>query len=339
MPDEIKSIDKAIEPKREANAQTSLVSHDQKLRAFIHASTSENTRRSYRSAIRQFERWGGKLPTNSAELVRYLVSKSEEANPQTLSMHLTAIKQWHLYQGLKDPVSEPLVKKTLEGIRRIHGKPKQKAQALRLEHIAKMVAELSKGSISHKQLRDTALLLIGYFGAFRRSELVAITVEHLIFEPEGLLIKLPKSKTDQTGDGQIKAIPYSGQSICAVRALKEWLSVSEISEGFVFRAINRWDHIQPGGLGASAINDILKSLGRKCGFDFVPNLSSHSLRRGMSTSAARANISFELIKKQGGWKSDSTVWEYIDEGNRFNDNASHQLMESLNNLFDKNNNG
>ncbi|GAA6170028.1 site-specific integrase [Sessilibacter corallicola] len=311
---------------------TDIVTNNEKLRVFLQASTSENTRRSYRSAIRQFERWGGMLPCNASILVQYIVSRSQELSPQTLSLHLTAIKQWHVYQGIHDPTADPLIRKTMEGIRRVTGKPQVKAQALRLEHIAQMVACLKRRDESKKQFRDLALILIGYFGAFRRSELVGISVEDLTFEPEGVLIRLPKSKTDQTGSGIVKAIPYSGKAICPVKSLEQWLHCAGISEGSVFCSVNRWDQIQPRALIPSAVNDLLKSIGRECEFDFVPNLSSHSLRRGMSTSAARENISFELIKKQGGWKNDATVWEYIDEGRQFTDNASGQLMDVLNEI-------
>ena len=94
-------------------------------------------------------------------------------------------------------------------------------------------------------------------------------------------------------------------------------------EGPIFRPINRWDKIQPKALNPVAINELLKTLGSACLFDFVPDLSSHSFRRGLSTSAARERVDFESIKKQGGWKSDATVWEYIEEGQQLSNNATH----------------
>lgn len=104
------------------------------LRHYLQAATSNNTRTAYRSAIRQFEKWGGRLPTDRDTLVRYLVAKADVLNSRTLALHLTAVSQWHHYQGLTDPVRDPLVCKTMEGIRRTHGQPKRKAKALRLEH-------------------------------------------------------------------------------------------------------------------------------------------------------------------------------------------------------------
>ena len=109
---------------------------------------------------------------------------------------------------------------------------------------------------------------------------------------------------------------------------------AEIDSGPLFRPVNRWDQVTPRPLNPGAINDLLKTLGKACQFDFVPELSSHSFRRGLSSSAARERVDFELIKKQGGWKSDATVWEYIEEGQQLSNNASLILMEKLVTLID-----
>lgn len=172
-------------------------------------------------------------------------------------------------------------------------------------------------------------MLTGFFGAFRRSELVAIRVQDLVWEPEGLLICLPRSKTDQQLHGLNRALPFGAKGCCPAVAIKEWMEVAKIDTGPLFRPVNRWDQIQAKPLSPGAINDLLKSLGAVCQFDFIPELSSHSFRRGLSTSAGRERIDFELIKKQGGWKSDATVWGYIEEGQQFSDNAALALMEKM----------
>ena len=299
------------------------------LRHYLQAATSDNTRKAYRSAIRQFEKWGGRLPTDRDTLIRYLLARAESHNSRTLDLHWTAISQWHHYQGIIDPVKDPLVRKTMEGIRRTHGLPKRKAKALRLSHIAQMVDHLRHLPDCKKKCRDIALVLTGFFGAFRRSELVKVQVSDLVWEPEGLIIKLPRSKTDQQAMGLIRALPFGEQSCCAATAVKVWMETAGIDEGPLFRPVNRWDQVQARQLNPGAINDLLKSLGKACRFDFVPDLSSHSFRRGLSTSAARERIDFELIKKQGGWKSDATVWEYIEEGQQLSENASLILMEKM----------
>ena len=119
------------------------------------------------------------------------------------------------------------------------------------------------------------------------------------------------------------------------QAVKMWLESADIVSGPLFRPVNRWDQVQAKPLNPGAINDLLKVLGDACQFDFVPDLSSHSFRRGLSTSAARERVDFELIKKQGGWKNDATVWEYIEEGQQLSNNASLVLMEKLDVLMDK----
>lgn len=301
---------------------------------YLQAATSENTRKTYRSAVLHFERWGGYLPADKDSIIRYLLEHAEHLNPRTLDVRITALSQWHQYQGFNDPCQSPVVRKTLKGIRHTHGRPKQKANALRLEHLAIMLNWLNTQPDSHKKIRDLALLQIGFFGAFRRSELVSIEVKDLIWEPEGLVIKLTHSKTDQKGDGITRAIPKGRAPACPVSALKSWLDKSGINSGPVFRPINRWDHIKDKALNANAINDLLKTLGTICEFDFIPDLSSHSFRRGLSTSAAREQIDFELIKKQGGWKSDATVWEYIEEGNQLSNNAVSTLLKKMSDIIE-----
>lgn len=296
---------------------------------YLQAATSDNTRKTYRSAIRHFQKWGGKLPTDRETLTHYLIDHAETLNPRTLEVRLTAISQWHQFQSFNDPAQDPSVRKTLKGIRRTHGKPKKKAQALRLQDLAAMIKHLTQLPASPKSTRDRALLLIGYFGGFRRSELVSIRVEHLKWETEGIIVSLPRSKTDQEGEGIRRAIPYGNDLICPVSSLKVWVYEAGIKEGPLFRPINRWGQIQSRALNPASINETLKEIGTACKFDFVIDLSSHSLRRGLTTSAARENVDFETIKKQGGWKSDATVWEYIDEGRLFSNNVGHSLIDSI----------
>ncbi len=300
---------------------------------YIHAATSENTRRTYRSAIKQFERWGGRLPCQSDTIIRYILDKAGHLNPRTLDLQLTAVSQWHRYQGFDDPIRHITVKKTMEGVRRIHVSPKKKAKALRLEHLIKMTEYLNQQPNSHKKYRDLALILMAFFGAFRRSELVMIKLENLQWEPEGLTVAITQSKTDQYGIGILRALPYGDTRVCAAKAVRAWIEHSGIESGYLFRPINRWGVIQDKGINASAINTILKQTAHKSGIEQAADFSSHSFRRGLSTSAAREGIDFELIKKQGGWRSDATVREYIDEGQLFDRNASSLLMKRAVDLF------
>ncbi|OEZ50757.1 tyrosine recombinase XerC [Janthinobacterium sp. MP5059B] len=129
---------------------------------FLAAATSDNTRRTYRSAIRHFQAWGGALPADESTVIRYLMAYADSLNARTLALRLTALSQWHVYQGFADPASTPTVRKTLAGIARLHGKPKKKAKALPLEDLERIVARLAAlGSV--KALRDSALLQLGFF--------------------------------------------------------------------------------------------------------------------------------------------------------------------------------
>lgn len=326
------------QPAEQSTATLPVSAKAQALRQYLRASTSDNTQKTYRSALRQFEKWGGRLPCEAHNVVDYLLDRAPEVNPRTLDLHLTAISQWHYHQRFNDPVRDPLVRKTMDGIRRTHGRPKKKAKALRLEHIVTMLQYLQQRPDSKKKKRDIAILLVGFFGAFRRSELVSIQVADLSWEIEGLLIELPESKTDQEGDGLIRALPYGPDAVCPVKALKAWLDAENITEGPIFRPINRWDQVKGNELSPGSINQLLKDLANAYGFEFVSELSSHSFRRGLSTSAARERVEFELIKKQGGWKSDATVWEYIEEGQRLSENVSLTLMDKMTELLDQRSN-
>ncbi|MFZ4875860.1 site-specific integrase [Janthinobacterium sp. Mn2066] len=295
--------------------------------AFLAAATSDNTRRTYRSAIRHFQSWGGALPADESSVIRYLLAYAESLNVRTLALRLTALSQWHVVQGFIDPASTPTVRKTLAGIARLHGKPKKKAKALPLEDLEHIVTQLhALGSL--KALRDSALLQLGFFGGFRRSELVALTVADVDWEAQGLVMTLPRSKTDQLGQGIVKAIPFGEGVCCPATALRNWLAAADIAAGPLLRTVNQWGQVSAKGLHASSINTILEGCARLAGLDYVPELSSHSLRRGMATSAHRAGADFQSIKRQGGWRHDGTVHGYIEEAGRFDDNAAGSLLKA-----------
>lgn len=305
----------------------------QRQREFLAAATSENTRRAYRSAIRSFQQWGGTLPCDPTIILRYLLTYADKLNPRTLALRLTALSQWHLFQGFNDPTHDAQVRKTLRGINRLHGKPKKKAKALSLEDLERMVSSFSKETkvpkIKLSTIRNNALLQIAFFGAFRRSELIALTTEMLVWEPNGIVITLPRSKTDQEGHGIVKAIPYGikGGVLCPVSALKHWLDVSNITSGHLFRRITRWGAIGEEALYEGSINTILEECALAADLSYAPQLSSHSFRRGLATSAYRSGASFQDIKRQGGWRHDGTVHSYIEEAGYFEENAALTLLQ------------
>jgi integrase len=331
MPIDKNRLEKTVTPGMPANRTGgTLISEselEQRHRRFISAATSENTRRTYRSAIRHFHAWGGVLPSDPAAVLRYLLAYSDSLNPRTLALRLTALAQWHALQGFPDPTADPAVRKTLKGITRTCGKPKKKAKALPVEDLERIVATLAQDH-SLTALRNNALLQIGFFGALRRSELTALTVEELAWEPDGLVITLARSKTDQEGEGISRAIPYGSPDgiCCPLHALKRWLDAADITSGPVFRRITRWGGIGSGPLSDGSISDILVACAQAAGLPYAPALSGHSLRRGLATSAHRSGADFQDIKRQGGWRHDGTVQGYIDEAGRFESNAALSLL-------------
>lgn len=292
---------------------------------YLHAATSDNTRKAYQADIRHFEAWGGKLPTSSEQLIAYLHAFAEQLNPRTLARHITALKQWHCYQGFVDPTQYPSVKKTLSGIKRIHGKPREKAAPLLPEELEQIVLCLEPQT-TLTAYRDNALLQIGFFAALRRSELANICYEDLDFQTQGVEIFIPQSKTDQERQGQYSAVPYGKSTLCPVKALEQWLLHSEITKGPVFRKINRWDQLGDSPLTPVAINVLIKKNAMAAGIEHAAQLSGHSLRRGLASAAARKGANISAIMRQGRWKQVNTVMEYIEAVERFNENAADVIL-------------
>lgn len=292
------------------------------------AATSDNTRRAYQTDIRHFEIWGGQLPATTEAILRYLHAFAQTLNPRTLSRHITALKQWHRYQRFPDPTDDPVVSKTLTGIARIHGKPKDKAPPLLPEHLIE-ISEYLATQPTLVSSRNNALLQVGFLGAFRRSELVAIRMENINWQPSGIEILIPKSKTDQLNEGQYCAIPSGNEQLCAIRALKAWIEEAKIKDGFIFRRIHRGSNISDLNLMPDAVSVILRKCALAAGIKNAMNFSSHSMRRGLATTASRDGVSLPAIMRQGRWKQVSTVMEYIEAAQRFEENAAGQVLQKL----------
>lgn len=305
---------------------------------FLAAATAENTRRSYRTAIRHFLSWGGYLPCDSAMILRYVLSQADLCNPRTMAVRLTALGQWHSYQGFADPTQHGDVRLSLRGIQRSLGRPAKQAKALRLQDLQSILLNLGQ-SPSLQSRRDAALLSLGFYGGFRRSELVAINCEDLTFTSEGLLVLMRKSKTDQYHKGQVKAIPGLPESVrrsvsevefehlCPVVAIESWLKHAGLTCGPVFRQVTRWQQVTDKALYAGTVSQILRRCAAAANLKGIDSYSAHSLRRGMATSAHQAGASMQEIKRQGAWRHDATVQVYIEEAELFKNNAANKLMQ------------
>lgn len=295
---------------------------------YIKAATSDNTRKAYRQDIRHFESWGGKLPAATEDIVRYLEHHATRLNPRTLARRLIAIRNWHTYQGFQDPTHDAIVTKTMTGILRTHGRPKRKARALTPDDMQQIANHLRQENTlaSH---RDLALLLVGYVGAFRRSELVAIKMDDIHWQDDGIDILIPASKTDPTHEGQYAAIPIGNKIFCPVAALKAWLELADIKTGAIFRRITLGEHLGDPALTPLSVNHILKARAKQAGLKDIDTISSHSLRRGLATSAARAGAPLQTIMRAGRWKQTNTVMEYIDAADRLTDHAVKHIFSKM----------
>lgn len=292
---------------------------------YVHRATADQTRTAYRSDIQHFLQWGGVLPTDTGSIIRYCESYAESLKPSTLQRRIIALRQFHRYQGFADPTAHPLVEKTLRGIANTHGSPKKQAPALLLDSLSQLLAYLD----TEKTLaacRDAALFSLGFFAALRAQELLKLERENVRFEDQGLLITLPRSKTDQSGEGQYCAIPKLDTQYCPFVLLDRWLRQAPLSSGLLFRAVTKSQKLQERSMSTQGFNHVLRHRAKQAGLRDAETLSSHSLRRGFATSASASGASFKSIMTQGRWRHEGTVLEYIEAGQRFNDNAASVLQ-------------
>jgi integrase len=257
------------------------------------------------------------LPTDPAIIVLYLTELSGRCKVSTLTRRIAAISQAHQVAGFDSPSSTTAVRTLMAGIRRSKDTaPEVKAPTL-TDDIRTMVAALPAGLLG---ARDRALLLLGF--AFRRSELVALNHADLEFSSRGLVVTLRRSKTDQEGHGRKVAIPYGSTfETCPVRSLQAWLEVSGLTEGPLFRYVNRHGQLQPGRLSGFAVSLVVKRYVPAAGLH-AAKYSGQSLRAGFVTSAAIAGASERAIMNQTGHQSTKMVRRYIRDGNLWRDCAA-----------------
>lgn len=277
---------------------------------FIAASQSAATKRAYASDLKHFFANGGAIPASPAVLAEYLAWCAEKLSVATLERRVTAIHKAHLETNVKSPARSETVKRVMQGIRRTLGTKQRQVQPLVKDDLLAALVMIDRQKMPVKAARDRALLLVGFASAMRRSELVAVRVEHLTYLHNGVEIFLPSSKTDQECHGRTVFIPHANGVRCPVRALALWLEVSGIKEGFVFRAVSRHDRVAPQGLSAQSVALVVKASVERVGGDST-KVSGHSLRAGYCTSAAEKGLQPWQIREQTGHKSDVTLAKYI----------------------------
>jgi integrase len=286
------------------------------------------TRKAYRSDFALFAAWCSARCLNACpaapEAICAFIADEAMSGTKvaTITRRIAAIRYAHALKGIDPlPTSFEAVQATMKGIRRTAGAaPKRKAPATH-GIIADMIARCPD-TIRGK--RDRALLLLGFAGAFRRSELAALTVADLLHDDAGLRITVRRSKTDQEGKGQIVAI-LAGTRLKPVHAVTEWLEASGITEGPLFRAVDRHGNVLPEPLSTRSIAEIVKKYARRIGLD-GNQFSAHSLRAGFITSAAKSGAGLFKIMDVSRHRSVETVRGYVRDAELFKDHAGEAFL-------------
>ena len=296
-------------------------------RAYADAAKAPNTRRAYRSDWNDFLRWcRGRRRTALAAtpdtVALYLTELASVCKVSTLQRRLTSIGQAHQaagYAAHESPTKHVTVRAVWAGIRRAHGTAQEGKAPTLIEDVRAMVATLPDTLLG---VRDRALLLLGFAGAFRRSELVGLDVRDVMVTRAGLVVRLRRSKTDQEGEGQTVGIPYgSNPETCPVRAVQEWLECANIKEGPLLRSVNRHEQLQQARLSDKTVALVVKRMAAAAGLD-ATLYAGHSLRAGLATAAAIAGTSERAIMKQTRHRSERMVRKYIRDGELFRNNAA-----------------
>ncbi len=288
---------------------------------YVAAAIADNTRRAYRQDLDDFHSWGGVVPCTPEMFAAFIAERASTLSPHSLTRRVVGIGRAHVSQGYPDPAKNDLVRTVLRGARRTSGVSQRQAAPLLREDIFALLPNL-RGA---KGVRDRALLLLGFAAAFRRSELVALDVQDLQEVPEGLIVHLRHSKTDQTGEGRKIGVPFGRTSACPVKAVTRWLEVAKIESGPVFRAVRKGGMIGAARLSAQAVNLIVKEHVERIGLA-ASEYSGHSLRSGLVTSAARSGVSSYKIRQQTGHRSDAMLARYIRDADLFVGNAAGVLL-------------
>lgn len=288
------------------------------VRFYLENSLSPNTKKALESDLRDFERRGYTLPSTPEQICTYLAELAQENKPSTINRKLASISKAHQMKGYENPTPTPIVQQVYKGIKRTQESAQKQAAPLLKEDLIHIISTLHN---TPKDVRDSALLLIGFCGAFRRSELVALNREDIQLSQQGLTLHIRRSKTDSEGKGRKIAIPCGRGHTCPVKSLLTWLEIASIESGPIFKRINKGGNVSHERLSCRSVSNIIKSHVKRIGLA-PESYSGHSLRAGLATSAAQHGISSYKIKQQTGHASDSMLFRYLRDGDMFTNNAA-----------------
>jgi site-specific recombinase XerD len=297
----------------------------------LKSSKANNTLRAYKSDFRDFGAFCAKhgfnsMPTEPKVVSLYLTHLSANSKISTLRRRLVSIGVVHKIKGHYLDTKHPVIIENLMGIKRKKGSIQTGKKPILINHLKQIINVIDEQKVEKiKKLRNRTLILVGFSGGFRRTELISIDYEDLDFAEEGLKITLRRSKTDQFGEGLIKGIPYfTNEKYCPVISLKNWINLSKIKTGPIFRRFAKGSILTSNRLTDQSVVLIIKDCLKLAGIE-NKNFSGHSLRSGFATVAAESGADERSIMAMTGHKTTQMVRRYIKEANIFKNNALNKV--------------
>ncbi len=294
-------------------------------------SKANNTLRAYKSDFKDFGAFCARhgfnsMPSEPKVVSLYLTHLSANSKISTLRRRLVSIGVVHKLKGHYLDTKHPAIIENLMGIKRKKGSIQTGKKPILINHLKQIIKVIDEQKISKiKKLRNKTLILVGFSGGFRRTELVSINHEDLDFVDEGVKITLKRSKTDQFGEGQVKGLPYfTNEEYCPVTSLKNWIYLSKIKTGPIFRRFARGSILTNHRLTDQSVVLIIKECLKLAGIE-NQNYSGHSLRSGFATAAAESGADERSIMAMTGHKTTQMVRRYIRDANIFNNNALKKI--------------
>ena len=297
----------------------------------LRSSKANNTLRAYKSDFKDFGAFCSShgfvsLPTEPKIVSLYLTHLSKNSKISTLRRRLVSIGMVHKLKGHYLDTKHPIIIENLMGIKRIKGSVQKGKKPILINHLKSIINVINEQKIDElKKIRDKTIILVGFGGGFRRTELISIDHEDLEFVPDGVKIIVKRSKTDQFGEGMMKGLPYfNNEEYCPVINLKKWLDLSNIKSGPIFRRFAKGSALTNNRLTDQSVVLIIKNYLNLAGIE-NKNYSGHSLRSGFATVAAESGADERSIMAMTGHKTTQMVRRYIREANIFKNNALNKI--------------
>ncbi|MGL3827675.1 site-specific recombinase XerD [Candidatus Pelagibacter ubique HIMB4] len=321
-----------IKPKAKSELNINIKKLQEETLLNLQNSKAKNTIRAYKSDFNDFSLFCNKngfnsFPTNPQIVSLYLTNLSKnDLKMSTLKRRLVSIGIVHKLKGHYLDTKHPSIIENIMGIKRRKGSIQRGKKPILINNLKNIINVIDDQKIEEiKKLRDRSIILIGFSGGFRRNEIVSLDYEDLDFVQEGLKINLRRSKTDQFGEGSAKGLPYFENSkYCPVVSITEWIKISKINSGALFRRFNKGSKLSEKRLTDQTVALLIKEYLKLAGIENT-NYSGHSLRSGFATSAAEAGAEERSIMAMTGHKSTEMVRRYIKEANLFKNNALNKI--------------